>query len=169
MQITAAAGPTENRITTGIRYANAGMICAASRNGVSRRWKPGDRPATIPIGIPITSDSATAASMSASVCTLSSHSPISAKETHAATTISAGRRPPKRHTSSADPASVPTQVSHSSASVSAVTSQSASTRKPSKIAKTMFGSAAVRSSSSQSWRSSSLSGSWLQVSDAGHG
>jgi hypothetical protein len=37
VQITAAAGPTENTITTGIRYAKAGTICIASRTGVIPR------------------------------------------------------------------------------------------------------------------------------------
>ena len=129
----------------------------------------GERPAQIPNGTPMTSDSVTAADMRASVCMLSSHSPISAKATNAASTISAARSPPKRHTMSVPATSVPIQVSHSSALVSAVTSQSASARKPSKIAKMMFGSAAVRSSSSQPWRSSSFSGSCVQVSDSGHG
>ena len=45
VQITAAAGPTENRITTGIRYANAGTICIASSPGVIARWKRSLRPA----------------------------------------------------------------------------------------------------------------------------
>jgi hypothetical protein len=37
VQITAAPGPTENRITIGIRYANAGTICIASSPGVIAR------------------------------------------------------------------------------------------------------------------------------------
>ena len=80
---------------------------------------------------------------------LSSHSPISANDTNATSTISAARQPPKRSTIRTDAAIVPTQVSHSSTSLMAVTSHSASARKPSRIAKMMFGFSAVRCSSSQ--------------------
>jgi hypothetical protein len=37
VQMTAAAGPTEKMITTGMRYANAGTICIASSPGVIAR------------------------------------------------------------------------------------------------------------------------------------
>ena len=117
-----------------------------------------------PIGIPISSESDTAASISASVCTLSSHSPISANEANAASTMSPARQPPKRHTISTPAASVPTQVIHSIASLAVVTSQSANARKPSRIAKTKLRSSAVRCSSSQLCALSSRSGSWLHVS-----
>ena len=111
----------------------------------------------------------TAASIRASVCMLSSQSPIRANETNAASTMSAGRQPPKRNTTITPAAITPGQVSQSSASSNAVTSHSASARKPSRIAKTRFGLSAVRSSSSQVWNSSRRSGSSLQVSDAGQG
>ena len=81
------------------------------------------------------SESSTAANISASVWTLSSHRPIRAKEANAANTISAARQPPKRSTISTDAASVPTQVIQSIASLAVVTSQSANARKPSRIAK----------------------------------
>ena len=80
---------------------------------------------------------------------LSSQSPISANDMNAKRTISAARRPPKRSTIRTDAAIVPTQVSQSSTSLMAVTSHSARARKPSKIAKTMFGFSAVRCSRSQ--------------------
>ena len=121
----------------------------------------------MPNGIPIASDSSTAASISPSVWMLSSHSPISANETNAKNTISAARPPPKRHTSRVEAAIVPTQVSHSKTSMKAVTSHSQNERKPSSTAKTGLGFAAVRCSSSQSWASSSLLGSCSQVSEAG--
>ena len=170
MQITAAAGPTEKRITTGIRYAKAGTICMASSAGVTARWTRSLRPAKIPSGTPIASDSVTAASISASVWMLSSQSPISANEAKAPAVISAARQPPKRSTISTPAANVPTQVSHSSMSVRALTSHSANARKPSKIAKMKFGSArrcAARAASV--WKSSSSPGSSVHVSEAGQG
>ena len=103
----------------------------------------------MPNGTPTASDSSTAADISASVWMLSSQSPMSANETNAAATMSAARQPPKRSTISTEAAIVPTHVSHSSRSLSAVTSQSASARKPSKTAKMTFGFSAVRCSSSQ--------------------
>jgi hypothetical protein len=169
VQITAAAGPTENRITIGIRYAKAGTICIASSTGVIARWKRSLRPATTPSGKPTASERSTAASMSASVCMLSSQSPISAKDTNAARTISPARQPPKRQTMNVPAAIVPTQVSASMKSSSAATSQSAKARKPSRIAKKMFGFSAVRCSSSQSWAVSISDGSSAHVSAAGHG
>ena len=61
---------------------------------------------------------------------LGSHSPISANEANAANTISAARQPPKRSTISTRRGDrAPTQVIHSSASVNALTSQSANARK----------------------------------------
>src|SRR5215211_1759094 len=152
-----------------MRYANAGTICIASSAGVIARCTRGERPAITPNGTPMSSESETAASIRASVCTLSSQRPISANDTNAANTISPARQPPYRHTISTPAASVPTQVIHSSASLNAATSQSANARKPSKIAKTMLRSSAVRCSSSQVWALSSRSGSSLQVSALGHG
>ena len=81
--MTAAAGPTENTITTGIRYANAGMICIASRIGVIARWKRSLRPATMPTGTPMRMEISTAALISASVCMLSSQRPSRANDTNA--------------------------------------------------------------------------------------
>ena len=51
-----------------------------------------------PTGMPIASESSTAADISASVCMLSSHRPMRANETKAPSTISAARQPPKRST-----------------------------------------------------------------------
>ena len=127
------------------------------------------RPARIPIGTPTRSESTTAASIRASVCMLSSHSPMRANETNAANTVSAGRQPPKRNTTITPAAITPTQVSQSSTSSIAVTSHSASARKPSRIAKKTFGPSAVRWSRSQVWNSSRRSGSSLHVSDSGQG
>ena len=169
MQITAAAGPTENRITTGIRYANAGMICIASSAGVIVRCTRALRPAQMPIGTPTRSESATAASISASVWMLGSHSPISANERNAARTISAARQPPKRSTISVAAAVTPSQVIHSSASVNARTSHSATARNASRMEKMKFGSVAERCSISQPWKSSSSFGSADHTSDCGHG
>ena len=98
---------------------------------------------------------------------LSSHSPISAKEANAAKMMSAARQPPKRSTISVEAAMVPTQVSQSRASFSAMTSHSAKARKPSRSAKMRFGFAAVRSSRSQPCRSSRRAGSWCQTSELG--
>ncbi len=100
---------------------------------------------------------------------LSSHRPISANETNAPSTMSPARQPPKRQTNSVPAAIMPGHVSHSKKSSSAVTSQSAKARKPSRIAKKMFGFSAVRCSSSQSCALSISPGSSDQVSDAGHG
>ena len=98
VQMTAAAGPTENTITTGIRYAKAGMICIPSRIGVIARWTRSLRPATMPTGTPMRIEISTAALMSASVCMLSSQRPSRANDTNAPKTTSAARRPPKRRT-----------------------------------------------------------------------
>ena len=64
------------------------------------RLKRLERPATMPSGIPTSSESATATSISASVCMLSSHSPVSANEAKAQSVTSAARKPPKRRTRS---------------------------------------------------------------------
>ncbi len=100
---------------------------------------------------------------------LGSQSPISANDTNAPATSSAARQPPKRSTTSEAAAITPGQVSHSSASLIAVTIHSARARKPSNIAKMRFGFSAVRCSSSQTWRLSRRSGSSAQVSDSGQG
>ena len=108
--ITAAPGPTEKRITTGIRYANAGMICIASSTGVIARLNRSERPARTPSGMPTASESPTAASISASVCMLSSQSPSAANEAKAPSMISPARRPPKRSDDERRRALVPTHV-----------------------------------------------------------
>ena len=94
--ITAAPGPTEKRITIGIRYANAGTICIASSTGVMARSKRSERPGEMPSGIPTTSESPTAENISASVWMLSSQSPLSANIANAASAQIAARTPPKR-------------------------------------------------------------------------
>ena len=90
----AAPGPTEKRITIGIRYAKAGMICIASSTGVIARANRSERPASTPRGRPIASASATDAKVSANVRTLGSQRPIAANAANAAATPSAARRPP---------------------------------------------------------------------------
>ncbi len=132
-------------------------------------WKRSLRPAITPIGTPTTSESITAASISASVCIDSSHSPMRAKETSANSTIRPARQPPKRHTIATPAMITPGQVSHSSMSSSAATSQSASARKPSRIAKMTFGFSAVRWSRSHDCASSSSAGRSCQVSEVGQG
>ena len=109
--ITAAAGPTEKKMTTGIRYANAGMICAASSTGVMNALNRSERPATMPRGTPTSSENATATSISASVCMLSSQRPSAANDAKLATMIAAARRPPKRHASRPPKSVVPGHVS----------------------------------------------------------
>ena len=141
----------------------------ASSAGVIARRMRSLRPANSPMGTPIASERSTAADIRASVWMLSSQRPMSAKDTNEANTISAARQPPKRRTMSVLAATTPGQVSHSSASLRAVTIHSASARKPSKIAKMRLGFSAVRCSSSQSWRSSRRTGSSTQVSDVGQG
>ena len=166
---TAAAGPTENRITTGIRYANAGTICIASSTGVIARWKRSERPAMTPSGMPTRSESDTAASMSASVCMLGSHRPISANNANAPSTQSAARQPPKRSTISTKAAVVPTQVMSSKSSFSRLTRSSRKELKPLKIENTKLGSSALRLSVSQTWKSSRYPVSEFHSSHAGHG
>ena len=81
----------------------------------------------------------TAAVISASVWMLSSQRPRRAKETNAKRVISPARRPPKRSTIRVLAAIMPTQVSHSKKSRSAVTSQSQKARNASSTAKNGFG------------------------------
>src|SRR5918994_1003090 len=145
------------------------MICMASSAGVIVRCTRALRPAHTPNGIPIARESETAANISASVWMLGSHRPMSAKAANAARTISAPPTPPKRSTISVRAAVTPIHVIHRSASVNALTSHSANARKPSKIAKMMFGSAAERWSISQPWKSSRWLGSAAHTSDCGHG
>src|SRR5688572_16704116 len=145
------------------------MICIASSAGVIVRCTRGLRPAQTPIGMPIRSENATAASISARVWMLDSQSPISANDTNAANTISPARQPPKRATLSVPGAVKPSHVIHSSASVNAFTVHSATARKASRIEKMKFGSVAERCSISQPWKSSSSPGSAPQTSDDGHG
>ncbi len=120
----------------------------------------------MPIGTPIRIEIVTAAVISASVWMLSSQRPRSAKETNAKRVISPARRPPKRSTIRVLAAIMPTQVSHSKTSSSAVTSQSQKARNASSTAKNGL-EPSVRWSSSQVWASSSLRGSSSQVSEAG--
>ena len=131
--MTAAPAPTEKKITTGIRYANAGMICIASRIGVIVRRKRSERPARTPSGTPTASESETAASISDSVCMLSSQRPSTAKDAKLANMISAARRPPKRRASSVPSAVVPAQVSFVRTSYSQPTSVPSPEPIPSRI------------------------------------
>jgi hypothetical protein len=120
----------------------------------------------MPIGTPMRIEIETAAVISARVWMLSSQRPSSANDTNAPNTISAARKPPKRRTMSVLAAIMPTQVSHSKAFSSAVTSHSANARNPSSTAKNGF-EPSVRCSRSHSCASSSLRGSSSHVSDAG--
>jgi hypothetical protein len=120
----------------------------------------------MPIGTPIRIEIVTAAVIRASVWMLSSHRPSSANETNARNVIRAARQPPKRSTMSVLAATMPTQVSHSKKSRSAVTSHSQKARKASSTAKNGL-EPSVRCSSSQFCASSSLRGSSSQVRDAG--
>jgi hypothetical protein len=121
---------------------------------VIARWKRFERPATIPSGIPTASDRLTAASISASVCRLSPHRPISANEASAPATQAAARHPPKRRTTSVAAAVVPTQVSQSSSRSNHSTRLSTKVANPSKSANTKLRSSALRWSSNQTWKSS---------------
>ena len=122
----------------------------------------------MPTGTPMRIEIITAALISASVWMLSSQRPSRANEMNAPSTMSPARRPPKRHTISVPAAIVPTQVSHSMTSRSAVTSHSQAARKASRRAKNGF-EPSVRCSRSHSCASSSLRGSSSQVSDTGQG
>src|SRR3954463_9252172 len=166
---TAAPGPTEKRITTGIRYANAGTICIASSTGVIALLKRHERPASTPTGRPTSSESPTAANTSENVSTDSSHSPSSAKLANAASTPSAARRPPKRSTTSVPSTTVPAQVSLWKKLMNHATSWSRKFEKPLKILNAMFGSGTLRLLLSQTWKWSRCGTSEFHVSHAGHG
>ena len=149
VETTAAAGPIEKRITTGIRYANAGTICIASRIGVIARRNRAERPARIPSGIPTRRERPTEASIRASVSMLSSQRPKSAKVAKADSVIRAARRPPKRSTSATPATVVPAQVSQISSRLNHSTRWSIPELKPSKTVKTIDWSSFPRSVSSQ--------------------
>src|SRR5258705_2700970 len=154
-------------ITTGIKYANVGTICAASSNGGMQRSNRSERPAITPSGIPTSRDSPTAAKISAKVCTLCSQSPISANEANAARTPKACCQRPKRSTTSVPSATVPTQVSFWKNVVNQETRLSRNVAKPLKIAKTKLGLAALRLSLSHVWKRSRSRGSEFQTSEFG--
>ena len=122
-----------------------------------------------PSGMPTRSDSDTAASMSASVCMLGSHRPITANDANAPSTHSAARQPPNRSTISTKAAVVPTQVMSSKSSYSRLTRSSRKELKPLKIENTKLGSSALRLSVSQTWKSSRYPVSEFHSSHAGHG
>ena len=86
------------------------MICIASSTGVITRLKRSERPAITPSGMPTASESATAASISASVSMLSSQSPSVPNDASAPSMISDARSPPKRRASSVAADVVPAQV-----------------------------------------------------------
>ncbi len=130
------------------------MICIASRIGVTERRNRSERPASTPSGIPISSESETAAVISANVCTLSSQRPISANDANAAATPSAALRLPKRSTTTIPKAAVPTQVSLKKKLVSHETRLSRKVAKPLKIVKKKLGFGRLRSLLSQFWNRS---------------
>ncbi len=122
--------------------------------GVTARRNRSERPASTPSGIPISSESETAAVISAKVCTLSSQRPSTANETNAAATPSAARRLPKRSTTTIPNVAVPTHVSLKKKLVSHETRLSRKFAKPLKIVKTKLGLAPFRSALSQFWNRS---------------
>ena len=156
-------------MTTGIRYAKAGTICIASSTGVIARSNRFESPVRTPSGTPTRSERPTAASMSAKVCMLSSHSPVSANVANAPPTHAAARQPPNRSAIAVPTTVVPSQVSHRSNLSNHSTRWSTNVENPSKTAKTTFGSSAFRWSSSQVWKSSRWNGSEFHVSPSGHG
>ena len=73
------------------------MICITSRIGLTNAWKRSFRPARMPSGMPIRSDSATAASVRPSVSMLSSHRPSAPRLAKPVTARSATLQPPARN------------------------------------------------------------------------
>ena len=169
VETTAAAGPIEKRITTGIRYANAGTICIASSTGVIARRTRAERPARMPTGIPTRRDRPTATSIRASVSMLSSQRPSSANDANADSVIRAARRPPKRSMSNTPAIVVPAQVSQSSSRSNHSTRCSIAELKPSKTVNTIDWSSWPRSVRSHTWKSSSFTESSFQTSRSGQG
>ena len=165
---TAAPGPTESSRTIGIRYANAGMICIASRTGVIARCTRSERPAAIPTGTPIASESATEANVSAKVRMLASQTPSAANDTNAAAVPSAARRPPKRSTIAVPSTVVPTHVSLKKKLVSQPTMSSRKVATPLKTTKKTLGCGTLRRSLSQVWKLSRSCESDCHVSPPGH-
>ena len=166
---TAAPGPTESSRTIGIRYANAGMICIASSTGVITRCTRSERPAAIPTGTPIASESATEANVSANVRMLASQTPSAANDTNAAAVPSAARRPPKRSTIAVPSTVVPTHVSLKKKLVSQPTMSSRKVATPLKTTKKTLWCGTLRRSLSQVWKLSRSCESDCHVSAAGHG
>ncbi len=145
------------------------MICIASSTGVIVRWKRSESPARTPSGSPTRSERPTAASMSESVCMLSTQSPLAANVAKAASAQIPARAPPNRR-ETATPATVtPTQVIQSSRSSNRVTRPSSMFANPLKARMTRLGLSALRWSTSQVWKSFRCVGSVFQVSEAGHG
>jgi hypothetical protein len=166
--ITAAPGPTENRRTIGIRYANAGMICMASRTGVMLRLKRSDLPAATPRGMPTRSERVTAASIRASVCMLSVQSPLSAKVANAPTAQIAAFRPPNLSATRTPTTDAPIQVIQPNSRVSHVTRSSRKEAKPLNVRMTTLGLSAFRWSTSHVWKSLRCVGSVVHVRRPGH-
>src|SRR5581483_6577393 len=166
---TAAPGPTESSSTIGMRYANAGMICIASSTGVIARWTRSERPAAMPTGTPIASESATEANVSAKVRMLASQTPSAANDTNAAAVPSAARRPPKRSTTAVPSAAVPTHVSLKKKLVSQPTMSSRKVATPLNTTKKTLGCGTLRRSLSQVWKLSRSCESDCHVSPPGHG
>ncbi|WP_256862141.1 hypothetical protein [Microbispora sp. GKU 823] len=101
-----------NSSTIGDRYENVGMICMTSSTGVTIRRTRGERPAQIPSGMPNSSDSTTADSVSASVSTLASQNPSTPRPPKPTSETSAIRQPPA---SQPRPAARPMSPGHPSA------------------------------------------------------
>ena len=126
-----------------------------------------DSPASTPSGIPTRSDNDTAASMRASVCMLSTQSPVSANTANAPSAQAAARTPPYRSTTSTPATVVPTQVIQPRNRVNQPTRSSRNDAKPLNALKTTFGSWAFRCSSSHVWKSLRWVGSDVQTSRSG--
>ena len=145
------------------------MICIASSTGVTPRSKRSESPARTPSGIPIASERPTAASISASVCMLSTQSPLAANATKAASAQIAARTPPKRSETRTPATVTPTHVIQPRKLVNQLTRSSRKSAKPLNARITTLGLSALRWSTSQVWKSLRCVGSVFHVSEAGHG
>ena len=145
------------------------MICIASSTGVITRLNRSERPASTPSGIPTSSESATAASISASVSMLSSQSPSVAKRReggeHAQRRAEAAEA---EHDQRAD-AVVPTQVSFVEHVVSHATRWSRNVANPLKARKMCSGARRCGCREPRLEAVEVRAASAFHVSDAGHG
>ena len=108
--ISAVAGPMLKSSTRGIRYENAGIVCAASSSGRKMLFTRSRRPAHTPSGTPIANAATTPRSISTSVSRASAQSPKNPMARNPDAASTAIRQPAATPATAAAATTTPSQV-----------------------------------------------------------